>query len=278
MTHHKLVCPNLFSDAGTLKSFAMDYGFQGIDWTLRREDLPKNALEETRLTKALARLAPLELRYHLFFPDTEPGDMDPTKGAFAMKTLSYACELVSRLRGRFITVHLGVGLDSMEDISWEKTIAGLRDLVAVARGMGIRVCLENLARGWTGRPELYEKLLRKTGCWGTLDVGHARVCDSVVSGAYDLEDFALPQPTRILNAHIYHEETSEGHMPPLCSTDLERRLRLLQGLPLCNWWVLELREEGPLLQTRDCVTDFLKQHPVRGYVKNRSVRKLSSRF
>ena len=258
MANPKLACPNLFSDVGSLKSFAMDYGFQGIDWTLRLKDLPKNPLEETRLINALARLAPLETRYHLFFPDTELGDTNPAKAASAMKTFSHACELISRVRGRFITVHLGLGRDSMSGISWEQTLAGLTDLAASASDMGIRVCLENLIWGWTSRPELYERVLRKTGCWSTLDIGHARVCNSVASGARDLDDFALPHPMRILNAHIYHEETAEGHVPPTRYADLEQRLRLLRDLPLCDWWVLELREEKALLQTLDCVKEFLK--------------------
>jgi hypothetical protein len=124
--------------------------------------------------------------------------------------------------------------------------------------MGIRICLENLVSGWTGEPEFYEKLLRKTNCRGTLDIGHAHVCSAVKSRAYDVEDFALPHPERILNAHIYHEETSTGHIPPKDASDLEERLHLLERLPLCDWWVLELREEKALLQTLDCVREYLQ--------------------
>ena len=151
----------------------------------------------------------------------------------------------------------------MEDVSWEKTIAGLTDLSTRARASGIRLCLENLAWGWTGRPELYEKLIRKTNCWGTLDIGHAQVCPSVTSQAYDVQDFAFPHPERILGAHIYHEETAAGHIPPGHHSDLDDRLRLLKGLPLCDWWVLELRDEKSLLQTLDCVREFLQASAVR---------------
>ncbi|MFH0825264.1 MAG: TIM barrel protein [Pseudomonadota bacterium] len=263
MTYPKLACPNLFSDVGILKSFALDHGFQGIDWTLRPEDLPKNEWEEARLTNAAARLAPLEVRYHLFFRGIELGNTDPEGAGTARETYFRALRVISGLSGRFATVHLGLGRDSMEGISWEKTLTGLADLAGAARDMGIRVCLENLVWGWTARPELYEKLLRKTGCWGTLDVGHAYVCDSVVSGAYDMDDFTLPHPTRIHNAHIYHEETADGHIPPAHYTDLEQRLRLLRTLPLCDWWVLELREEQALLQTLACVKEFLTVNAAR---------------
>lgn len=263
MNDPQLACPNLFPDVIKLKSFALDYGFRGIDWTLRPEDLPENRFEEARLINAVSGLAPLEVRFHLFFPGSELGDADPEKAVSAENTLYAAFDLISKLSGRFATVHVGLGRDSMAGISWHGTLARLRDVVAKARQRGIRVCLENLIGGWTGRPDLYEKLIRKSNCWGTLDIGHAYVCASVTTQAYDVEDFALPHPERILNAHIYHEETAGGHIPPAQSLDLEDRLLLLDRLPLCDWWVLELREEAALIQTLNCVREFLNNRVVR---------------
>jgi sugar phosphate isomerase/epimerase len=256
----KLACPNFDPDVMHLRSFALDYGFHGIDWTLRPEDMPRNRQEETQLIHVISKLAPLELRFHLFFSDNELGDFDVAKAGSAANVFSAALELISKLAGRFATLHVGLGRESMEDVSWEGTIRGLSDLRAKARAAGIRLCLENLAWGWTARPELYEKLLRKTNCWGTLDIGHAHVCPSVRSQAYDVQDFALPHPERILSAHIYHKETAAGHIPPNSYSDLEERLLLLQSLPLCDWWVLELRDEDSLLQTLDCVREFLQAH------------------
>ena len=230
MNGPKLVCPNLYPDFRKLKSFALDYGFHGIDWTLRPEDLPENRFEEARFVNAVSRLAPLEVRFHLFFPDNELGDADDERAVSARNSFCAAFELISKLSGRFATVHVGLGRESMEDILWERTIDGLTDLRARARESGIRVCLENLARGWTSRPDLYEKLIRKTNCWGTLDIGHAQVCASVTSQTYDVEDFALPHPERILSAHIYHKETVEGHAPPAKLADLYQRLLLLRTI------------------------------------------------
>ena len=147
----------------------------------------------------------------------------------------------------------------MEGISWEATIDGLTDVAARARQLGIRICLENLVKGWTGKPDLYEELIRNTGCWGTLDIGHARVCRSVADKSHEVEDFVLPHSARILSTHVYHEETEAGHVPPADYSDLVDRLRLLRRLPLCDWWVLELREETALLQTLDYVSDFLSE-------------------
>lgn len=258
MNFPKLACPNLYSDIRKLKSFAVDYGFHGIDWTLRPEDLPKNRFEEARFVNTISKLAPLEVRFHLFFVDNELGDADVEKAKSAKHTYLDALDLISMLSGRFATVHVGLGRESMEGVSWEGTVAGLTEVVAKAREFGIRVSLENLVRGWTGRPNLYEKLIRKTNCWGTLDIGHAQVCPSITTKVYDVEDFALPHPQRIVSAHIYHEETADGHMPPDDHSDLIHRLRLLQGLPLCDWWVLELRDEKSLVQTLHCIKEFLQ--------------------
>ena len=67
----------------------------------------------------------------------------------------------------------------------------------------------------------------------------------------------MPHPERFLNAHVYHEECASGHVPPEKLANLRERLLLLQKLPLCNWWVLELREEAALLQTLGIVREFL---------------------
>ena len=157
--------------------------------------------------------------------------------------------MVAQLRGRYITIHIGLGRDSTFDLCWEHTLAKLRDLVQFAGRFYLRLCLENLAWGWTSRPELYEKLLRKSGAWATLDIGHAQVCPSVVSQQYRVADFVRPHPERIHNAHVYDTENSKGHVPPQCLADIRDRLNLLGSLPLCDWWVLELREEEALRAT-----------------------------
>jgi hypothetical protein len=47
-------------------------------------------------------------------------------------------------------------------------------------------------------------------------------------------------------------------MPPATMAQMELRLRLLDTLPLCDWWVLELREEAALKQTLGVVQDYLR--------------------
>lgn len=260
MNHPKLAMCNFIPSVEELKDAALENGFAGVDWTFKLEDLPKGALEEARLLRQVSSLHPLEVRYHCAFNGIDLGDLDASRASFAAETFRRACRAVSAVDGKFMTIHMGLGRESMDGLSWERTIGALADLVDYAGGMGINLCLENLASGWSSRPELFEKLIRKSGAGVTLDVGHARVCQSVECQQYAFEDFVLPHAGRIFNAHIYHEERDSTHFPPRKVEDVFDRLSLLSSLP-CDWWVLELREKEALQTALKVVREFLDSCP-----------------
>lgn len=256
----KLAMCNFIHDAEKLRHVALANGFSGIDWTFKPEDLPTNDIDELRLIKRISQLHPLEVRYHCAFSGMDLGDADPGKADAAMEVFRRTCRLVSKVDGHFVTVHVGLGRDSSLDLSWERSVAALSDLVTYAEGLGVCVCLENLASGWSSRPELFEKLVRKSQAGVTLDIGHARVSPSVQSQQYAFEDFVCPHYHRVFNAHIYHEELDEGHTPPAKLEDVLDRLQLVNSLS-CDWWVLELREEEALRSTLEVVQQFLNKVP-----------------
>jgi sugar phosphate isomerase/epimerase len=255
----KLALCNFITNTKALREFALDHKFDGIDWTFTTQNFPRSPHEEFDLRTKISGMYPLEVRYHCFFPMMDVGSAREEEALSAMRLFRSVCRLVSPLRGRFITIHVGLGRDSTSDLSWETTLLGLSELAAFAGRFGLRVCIENLARGWTSRPYLFEKLLRKSALWGTLDIGHARVCASVKTQCNTVEDFVQPHRERVLNAHVYHEETTEGHLPPSQIEDIAPRLSLLRSLPACDWWVLELREETALLRTLAIVRSFLNE-------------------
>jgi sugar phosphate isomerase/epimerase len=259
VNHPKLACCNFFDDVNQLRAYALDHGFDGVDWTFTNPDFLLHPAAETELIRAIQSLHPLEVRFHCAFVQTDLGDEDPGQAAAALRKFQAVCRLVAKLRGQYITIHIGLGRDSTCDLCWERTLAGLSDLVQFAGKSWLRLCLENLAWGWTSRPELFEKLLRKSGAWATLDIGHAQVCPSVATKQFTVEDFVHPQPERFCNAHVYDAENSCGHIPPRCLEDIRDRLNLLGSLPLCDWWVLELREEAALLSTLDIIKEFFAQ-------------------
>ena len=163
MTRPKLACCNFIPEITFLKEFALQHGFQGVDWSFTPENLPRNPAQESLLVKAIANLQPLEVRYHCAFKKTDIGDVDEARAKKAVKTFKDVCRLVSKLGGRFLTIHVGLGRDSTVNLSWQRTVEGLANVVRFANEVGVRLCLENLAWGWTSRPELFEKLIRKSG-------------------------------------------------------------------------------------------------------------------
>ncbi len=254
-----LACCNFIPEVAKLRQFALDLGFQGVDWTFTVENLPEGPAAETELARALSRLHPLEVRYHLAFQGVDLGDENPEAAGQASQVFREACRLISKLGGRFVTVHVGgLGRESSSDLCWHTALNALKDMVQFAHRLRVHLCVENLAVGWSSRPKLYEKLLRLTGAWATLDLGHALVCQSVQSGGWRVQDFVSPHPVRFVNAHVYHEEDESGHVPPANLGQMEDRLRLLETLPLCDWWVLELREEEALRQTLSIITEYFR--------------------
>ena len=260
MTQPKLAMCNFISDVEKLRQTALDHGFSGVDWTFKLEDLPATEIDESRLHRRISRLQPLEVRYHCAFKGVDLGDADVAKANEAKGIFRKACRLVSKLDGKFMTVHLGLGRDSYDELSWDRSVGSLADLVSFAEDLGIRICLENLASGWSSRPELFEKLVRKSNAGVTLDIGHARVSPSVQSQHYDVEDFVSPHHERVCNAHVYHEESNDGHTAPERLDDVLDRLQLLSCLP-CDWWVLELRDENALFSTLEVVRKFFDAAP-----------------
>ena len=162
MTQPKLALCNFIPDVGQLRQTALDHGFSGVDWTFSLEDLPASDSEESRLRRRIARLEPLEVRYHCAFNGIDLGDTDIQKANAAQSIFRKACRLVSGLEGKFMTVHLGLGRESYDQLCWERSVGSLADLVDFAEDLGIRVCLENLASGWSSRPELFDTILRSS--------------------------------------------------------------------------------------------------------------------
>lgn len=255
----RLACCNFIPDVDDLRQFALDLGFAGIDWTFTLENLPDGPGGEVELGRTLSRFQPLEVRYHLAFQGMDLGDENPEEAKRAAQVFRDTCRLISKVGGRFVTIHVGgLGRESSADLSWHTALSALHDLVRFASRLGLRLCVENLAVGWSSRPWLYEKLLRLSGAWATLDIGHAQVCQPVQTGGYRVQDFVLPHPDRVVNAHVYHQENEQGHIAPANLGDIESRLRLLDPLPLCDWWVLELREEKALRQTLNILEEYFE--------------------
>ena len=252
-----VVMCNIFPEVHQVREFAIENGFMGIDWSFDLEQLPETPLQESNWAREQAILSPFEVRYHCPFYQIDLGHDDPSLAEKAEAVFHRIIRLVSKVGGRYLSIHIGLGYDSTEPLSWETTVDNLRRLVQFGGRHSITICLENLAWGWTSRPNLFEKLIRQSGAGVTLDIGHAHVCESVRSQQYAIEDFVSPHTTRVFNAHIYHTEIAgQGHIAPHNGEEIAERLCLLKGIG-CDWWVIEIREPEGLLKTKKILDAFL---------------------
>jgi len=253
----KIVMCNIFPEVEELKGFTRKHGFEGIDWSFDLDTLPQTPVQESSWVRNLKILGSMEVRYHCPFHRIDLGHDDPDEVKRGEMIFQRIIRLVSKAGGRYLTIHIGLGHDSTKPLSWERSIANLRRLVQYGSEHQVTVCLENLAWGWTSKPNLFEKLIRRSGAGVTLDIGHAWSSEAVRSQYYAVKDFVTPHPGRVFNAHIYHEEISgKGHITPSRWNHIAGRLRLLYSIG-CSWWVIEIKEAEGLLLTKKMIDENL---------------------
>jgi sugar phosphate isomerase/epimerase len=259
ITARTLAMPNFIRKPDQLKRFAVENGFLGIDWSFDLDHLPITPSEESAWAMIQKNFNPLEVRYHCPFARVDIGHEDPEIQKKSMALFKRMIRLVSKAGGKYLTIHVGLGHDTTKILSWESTIRNLQELVQFGNEAGVTVCLENLAWGWTSRPNLFEKIVRRTGVAVTIDIGHADACESVQSQQFSVKDFISPHLGKVVNAHIYHTEHPElGHVPPEAYEDIAGRLEILTR-SACTWWVIELRDADSLLATKPFVEKFLNE-------------------
>jgi sugar phosphate isomerase/epimerase len=161
-----------------------------------------------------------------------------------------------------LTVHVGLNRPELA-VSRDRGVRALRRLVETAGACRAVVCLENLTMGWSSRPKEFTDLVREAGCRVTFDIGHAVSTGHGNVTMRTVGEYVAGHKERVRNAHVYHRETAEGHHAPMNIEDVAARLRLLLDLPLCDWWVLELRDEAALLKTLGVVRGFLETEKMR---------------
>jgi len=248
----RLALTNIFDqDAVKLAEFACKFGFEGIDWSLRLNQNQRDFLQK------MDQLKGFEVRYHCFWPRIDFAYADQ-RAEKAMHIFRQMIGFVSKVDGRYITVHIGLGQSSAKELDWGKAIKNLSSLVLFGAEHGITICLENITTAWTSNPKMFKTLVEKTGTGVTLDIGHVHACwkDKPFEDFFKL--YVLPNKERIFNAHIYHTEVPQyGHVAPDNLEQIFDRLWLLRSETRCDWWVIELSKPDEILKTRDFLTKFL---------------------
>jgi sugar phosphate isomerase/epimerase len=236
--------------------FASKFAFDGIDWSLSLDLSGRDFLRRMDMLKSF------EVRYHCPWPRIDIAYADE-RAERAMHIFRQMMLFVSKADGRYMTVHIGLGQTSAKELDWGKAIKNLSSLVLFGAELGITICLENITSAWTGKPKKFQNLIEKTTAGVTLDIGHVHACrkDTPFDDFFKL--YILPNKERILNAHIYHTETHQGHIAPKSLDQIFERLRLLRSATRCDWWVIELSKPAEILKTRDILIRFLNLYKER---------------
>lgn len=254
----KLVMGNIFRDVTELRAFALEHGFSGVDWSFDMDSVPILPAQESSWVRDVNSLSPLEVRYHCPFYRIDLGHDNREESQRADALFRGIVRLVAKARGRYLTIHIGLGRDTTEPLSWDVTIENLSRLVQYGAGLGVTICLENLAWGWTSRPNLFEKLVRKSGAGVTIDIGHAAASEALRTQEYQMEDFVAPHADRVFNAHLYHKEKpGMGHAAPERIEDIIDRLQVIEKTG-CTWWVIEIKEPGGLIRTKGMLEAYVE--------------------
>ncbi len=251
---------NIFDqDADRLAKFAAENGFTGIDWSL------DPSLPESEFLSLMQSLIGFEVRYHCRFHGVDVAYAD-RRGDDSLALLMRTVDQVARAGGRHMTVHSGLGNPAGEGIEMARAIDNLSVLVAHGRRNGVAVALENLTTPLTNDPLLFQRIVRESGAYVTIDIGHAHAVRNLHPQGDIFGDYVLPHRDRLLNAHIYHTELEGyGHVPPETLSDISARLDLLGLAESCDWWVIELMNPSEVLRTRDllrCYLDSVSLGPV----------------
>jgi sugar phosphate isomerase/epimerase len=253
------------SDKDSDIEFAINNGFDGVDWSFAIDRIPLDYKSKPHFISQIRRLQNhgIEVRFHTPFVNAEIGHRDYTMSKSAMGVYLRILKLIAEAGGQFLTLHTGLGNISDEVICLKMLKKNLNILKNFGLTHGVTITLENLRYGPTSIPEKWFELLEKTDIPATFDFGHAKACDAVSNGLWSPVRILNRVKGRLIHAHIYKEENGDGHVPPMTIDDLG--IDLLDALikTRCRWWVIELKERHTILSTKEMLNIYIESNRVK---------------
>ncbi|MGD9368938.1 MAG: TIM barrel protein [Desulfobacteraceae bacterium] len=234
----------------------------GIDYTMNTKAMSVSDIQADKASIETILAAGLDIRYHLQFYGMEVADADLKRAKAALAFHKQCLDVVAQYQGRFATLHIGLGLKSIEQISYETALSHLEDLVAYAKERRIVLCLENLTKGFTNHPDRFLTMIVSTGAAATFDLGHANASPWVLEGRGTSVDFLRMIAPHVMNAHVYEVEKIDPatdipyHVAPQNLDKIEPLLRGLLGTR-CDWWLIELPDLDDVNHSRQLLQSFL---------------------
>jgi len=153
--------------------YAKEHGYQWIEWYLEYYRLPswkglRNNFFET------IRESNLPFSFHAPVNDVELALKDKNYSRVALDYLKMYIDFLGELAPVNFTIHVGARRIPIEELSWDLAMDNLKGLAEHGFSKNVRVCIENLAHGWAGYPELLMQMAESVDAGITFDIGHAR--------------------------------------------------------------------------------------------------------
>lgn len=211
------------------------YGLAGVEFSLNNTRLPVNRFYWPYLRKKLSVKGVLS--FHMPFIDVEIASRDPLVADASVQMAKVYLAKLAEFKPAYLNMHIAT--DAYEDeASKEVAIANLRKLSAFAREHGQRLAVENVRVGITSNPDIFREIIRESGVYAIVDIGHARGSDWLDKHGGDPMDFVRGIEDRIIAAHVYALEIDGGHQP---ARDIEEIRPFLESFREVGveYWVLE---------------------------------------
>ncbi|ACX72578.1 Xylose isomerase domain protein TIM barrel [Methanocaldococcus vulcanius M7] len=145
----------------------------------------------------------------------------------------------------YLTVHLHNGKN--KTVNRDDLIENLSIVNDFADKKGIKLCIENLRKGFSSNPDNLIDIADEVDCHITYDVGHIPYNKRL--------EFLEICSDRIYNAHIYEIEINGKHLPPKDLKNLRPILDELLNIK-CKLFLIELMEIESILKTEKMLIDY----------------------
>ncbi len=255
----------MFNSANELIDFSFVNDYKAIDYSFNafaqtESDLAKDISFIEKIIKEN-----LIKRFHCpFLRLIDLAHIDDEFASRSLRILKFCVDITSSFGGKYVTVHVGLGRQTTDELSYERALFNLSELVDYANKQNIIICLENLRTGWTNNPESFLKIIENTGSHVTFDLGHANGSPWVINKNGTSVEFLRTVLPYVRNAHVYEieeddEETMQSfHVAP---QKLDLIIPMLNELinTQCDWWVVELHEHEDVNNTRALLYSFLEE-------------------
>lgn len=253
----------IFGSTDKLIQYARENGYAAIDYSFPYGLRSFSELPEQRANVEKIRGSDIETRFHAPLRVAEIASADKRKAADSLKLLKHCLDVCADFDGKTMTIHIGMNIESDDELDFDTAVAGLSELGAHGNRCGAVVCLENLTKGLTNHPESLLELVEKSGVSATFDLGHANASPRVLDGQITSLEFLETVAPHVMNAHVYEiEKISERSGMPyhVAPKDLNGIGPLLSKLleTDCDFWLVELANQKEAERVRRLLQSFLQ--------------------